>query len=95
MSTISSKGSSSARLEIRMRPEFKDIIARAAGALGQTITEYTVSRLVENARRDIQEHETVVLSDRDRDAFLAMLDAPPEPNAAMKRAADRYRKARV
>ena len=95
MSTISSKGSSSARLEIRMRPEFKDIIAKAAAVLGQSITEYTVSRLVESARHDIQEHETIVLSDRDRDAFLALLDAPPEPNAAMKRAAARYKKARI
>lgn len=73
-----------------MRPEFKDIIVRAADVLGQSITEYTVSRLVENARRDIQEHETIVLSNRERDRFLALLDAPPKPNAALKRAARRH-----
>lgn len=30
------------------------------------------------------------LSDRDRDAFLALLDNPPKPNAAFRRAAAEY-----
>ena len=30
------------------------------------------------------------LSDRDRDAFLALLDNPPEPNEALRRAAAKY-----
>jgi hypothetical protein len=32
------------------------------------------------------------LSDRDRDIFLAVLDNPPPPNAAFKRAAAKYKK---
>ena len=32
-----------------------------------------------------------VLSNRDRDIFLAMLDADEEPNEAMKAAAERYK----
>jgi hypothetical protein len=32
------------------------------------------------------------LSDRDRDAFLALLAKPPPANAALKRAAARYKK---
>ncbi len=37
--------------------------------------------------------ETVApLSDRDRDAFLALLDNPPPPNEALLRAAAKYKK---
>jgi hypothetical protein len=32
------------------------------------------------------------LSDRDRDAFLALLDRPPKPNAAFRRAAARHKR---
>ena len=31
------------------------------------------------------EEEPLVLSDEDRDAFLAALDNPPEPNEALKK----------
>ncbi len=31
------------------------------------------------------------LSDRDRDRFLALLDRPPEPNEALRRAARRHK----
>jgi hypothetical protein len=32
------------------------------------------------------------LSDRDRDAFLALLDSPPKPTAAFRRAAAKYKR---
>jgi hypothetical protein len=32
------------------------------------------------------------LSDRDRDRFLSLLDNPPPPNKALRRAAARYKK---
>ena len=38
------------------------------------------------------EEETTVLSDRDRDAFLALLDNPPPPNEALLRAWAKYNK---
>ena len=37
------------------------------------------------------EESTAPLSDRDRDAFLALLDNPPEPGEALRRAAARRR----
>jgi len=40
----------------------------------------------------LMQHQTV-LSDRDRDIFLAMLDADAKPNAALKKAAKAYAKA--
>lgn len=38
------------------------------------------------------EEEPVVLSDRDRDAFLALLDNPPPPSEALVRAWAKYNK---
>jgi hypothetical protein len=38
------------------------------------------------------EESVTPLSDRDRDIFLALLDNPPPPNAAFKRAAAKYKK---
>ena len=36
------------------------------------------------------EHERLVLSDHDLDLFLAALDHPPEPGAALQRAAEKF-----
>lgn len=38
------------------------------------------------------EEQPIVLSDRDRDAFLALLDNPPPPNEALQRAWAKYNK---
>ena len=78
------------RLEVRIAPELKATIERAAAALGLTLTDYSISRLVENARADLKQCESVVLSDRDRDLFLTLLSDDGQPNEAMKRAAGRY-----
>lgn len=34
----------------------------------------------------------IILSDRDRDTFLAALDSPPKPNQALKKAMRKHRK---
>jgi len=80
-----------ARLNFRLDPEIKALIERAAHYSGETVTSYAVSTLVRDARKVVQEHEVTTLSDRDRDLFLALLDNPPEPNDALRRAAARYR----
>jgi uncharacterized protein (DUF1778 family) len=69
-----------------MDPDRKDLIEQAAGLLGQTISAFTVSTLVREARDVVERFGTVSLSDHDRDTFLAALDNPPKPNARLKRA---------
>ncbi len=39
-----------------------------------------------------EEEPRAPLSDRDRDAFLALLENPPPPNEALRRAAAEYKK---
>lgn len=48
----------------------------------------------EDEARFVEEEPKAPLSDRDRDRFLAMLDSPPEPNEALKRAFARHSKRR-
>ena len=75
-----------ARIEFRLPSESKDLIEQAAQLLGVTVTEFASSRLVSFARQIIQEHNITRLTDRDRDIFLAMLEADEEPNAALTQA---------
>ena len=57
----------------------------------QTVTQFAIATLVKAAHESIQHAALTELSIRDRDVFLEMLDSDAEPNAALKKAAKRYR----
>ena len=81
-----------ARLNFRLPSELKQTIEEAAAYLGQSVSDFAVSTLVDRAQRVIQEHNVTRLSNRDRDIFLAMLnDEDAEPNQALKAAAEQYK----
>ncbi len=82
-----------ARINVRISSELKETIEDAAAALGQSVSEFTISTVVREARLVLQESQVTRLSNRDRDVFLQMLDdVDRKPNAALKAAANRYRK---
>lgn len=82
-----------ARINVRLTSELKETIEQAAAALGQTVSEFTVSTVVQEARQVLEAAQITKLSQRDRDRFLAALDdAEALPNAALKAAARRYAK---
>ena len=84
---------SKARINIRLPDELKRSIEDAAASLGQTVSEFTVSTVVREARQVLANAQSTRLSNRDRDAFLAALaDADAQPNTALKAAAKRYAK---
>lgn len=80
----------SVRIEVRITPEAKELIERAAVLTGQSLTDFTVSNLTETALATIERHKRVILSDRDRDLFLAALDRPAKPLPALKKASLRH-----
>ena len=84
-----------ARLDFRLSQEHKRLIELAATMAGQTLSDFAISNLVQLARRTIDAATETRLSIRDREVFLGMLEAPVRPNAALKRAAERYKKRRV
>ena len=84
-----------ARLNFRLPSELKQTIEEAAAQLGQSVTDFAVSTLVENARQVLTQHQITELSNRDRDLFLALLDdADSGPNETLRAAAQRYKKRR-
>ena len=82
---------SSARLDVRLRSDKKALIEEAATLSGKTISEYVVSTLLQQSTEVLQRHRHIRLSDRDRDQFLALLDASDKPNASLTHAARRYK----
>ena len=84
----------SARLNFRLQHGHKRLIEKAATSVGKTVSEFAVSALVESARAALDEARVAHLSDRDSAVFLKMLDHPPKPNAALMRAAGRYKQQR-
>lgn len=66
------------RLGFRLDEETKDLIQRAAHLSRRKVSDFCVTALIDTARRTIAEHETFVLSDRDRKAFFDALIHPPK-----------------
>ena len=74
----------SARINLRTSPEAKALIERAAALVGTTVSSFMLLNAYEAAQRLVAQHDSLVLSDRDRDAFLAVMDDPGLPNGALK-----------
>ncbi len=81
------------RLNIRLSPEIKSRIARAASIVGQDLTEFTISTLNDRALKILEEHEAFVLAESERLAFLEILSGPvPEPTKKSLKAAAKYKR---
>lgn len=78
----------SARFEFRLRPEAKQRIEQAAELVHESTSDFARSAVEERANRVLQEHlvATVVPADFFEELMRA-LDAPADPNAALKAAA--------
>ena len=81
------------RLQIRLDAHAKDVLQRAAGYRRKALSQFVLGTALEEAERVIQEHEVVTLSGADWQAFYDALTNPPAPNAALRKAYARYRKA--
>ena len=78
------------RTEARLRPDQKARIERAASLKGISISDFIVQHADEAAIRTIEQHETWILTERDREVFLAALLNPPEPSPRLLAAIDLY-----
>jgi|SRR5579872_1478789 len=74
------------RLGFRLDEETKELIERAAHLERRKLTDFCVTALADAARRTIAEHETLALSERDRQAFFDALVHPPKPSERLRRA---------
>jgi uncharacterized protein (DUF1778 family) len=74
------------RLGFRVDEPTKTLIERAARLERRKVTEFCMAALTDAARRTIAEHETLVLSERDRAVFFDTLVDPPAPSERLQRA---------
>ncbi len=79
------------RIELRVRPQDKALLKKAAEAQGLSVSTYVVIRSLVAAHEDIEPSRRYTVSAKDHDLFLGLLDEPLRPNARLKAAARRYR----
>ena len=81
----------SQRIDVRLRPEQKLEIERAAHIKGLTVTDFIIQNAVTNARQTIRENETWMLERPDAEIFAAALMKPAVLGPQLTRAAKRYK----
>ncbi|QUS39373.1 DUF1778 domain-containing protein [Tardiphaga alba] len=74
------------RIELRVAASAKELIQRAMSVSGLTAGDLAY----EGARRVLDEHQRMVLTGADRDAFLDAVASRPEPTAKLVAALRRH-----
>ena len=77
----------SERLELHLAPSAKKVIRQAMSVTGLAAGDLAY----EGARRILDEHQRMVLSGADRDAFLAAVGRKPDPSPRLVEALKRHR----
>ena len=78
------------RLEARVTQAQKDLLVRAATIKGQTITDFVVTCAQEEAKRVLEDYESMILTKHDRDVFVEALLNDMAPCPKLKKAAKSY-----
>jgi uncharacterized protein (DUF1778 family) len=77
----------SGRIELRLRPEDKATLTRAATLKRLDLTGYILHNVLPRALADIREAERLTLSERDSLRVLELLENPPAAPRRLVRAA--------
>lgn len=79
------------RIDVRLGPEQKTEIEKAARIKGLTVTDFILQNAVTNARQTIREYETWTLDRPDAELFAAALMEPAALGPQLTKAAKRYK----
>lgn len=79
----------SGRIDIRISAKHKKLIESAARATGLSVSQFVTAQAVSAAEKTLEAEQVRTLSERDRKAFLQILDRT-EPNDALRDAAARF-----
>lgn len=77
----------SGRVELRLKPEDKAVLARAAALERLDLTSFILRAALPRAQDVIAQSERLKLSERDSLRVLDLLENPPAPTARLTRAA--------
>jgi uncharacterized protein (DUF1778 family) len=81
------------RLQLRLDAGSKAVLQRAASYRHKTVSQFVLATALEEAEKVIRENEAVTLSGPDWKIFYDALTNPPAPNAALRKAFAKYKKA--
>lgn len=79
------------RIDLRVTQEQKELLERAASLKGVSLSAYTLFHVLPAAKQDVDACERLVLSNRDRDLFMSVMENPPELKGKLKSAIHKYR----
>ena len=77
------------RIELRATREEKRLLTAAAAHERLDMTSFIMRNALPAARHAVDRAERIVLSERDSERVLALLENPPEPTPALMEAARR------
>lgn len=72
-------------LNLRIRPELRGLIDRAAELLGKNRTDFVLDAARHAAEEALLERTVFLVNPKSYAEFLKRLDAPPRPNARLRR----------
>jgi uncharacterized protein (DUF1778 family) len=72
-------------LNLRIRPEERGLIDRAAKTLGKTRTDFVLDAARSAAEDALLDRTVLTVSPKAYAEFLARLDAPPRPNERLQK----------
>ena len=78
------------RAQFRPTAEKKELLVRAAGLTGQTLSDFIRTAVEERAQRVIADRESIAVNERARRTFLSALTNPSQPNDRLVALAERY-----
>jgi uncharacterized protein (DUF1778 family) len=87
-----SQQSRTARIEARISPDMLSVVKRAAEIQGRSLSDFVIAAAQEAAQRTIEDISIIRLSVEDQRLMLDAILNPPEPAAALKKAAEAYRR---
>ena len=81
-----------ARFDAKIPKVQKELFEYAANLGGfRTLTDFIINAVQEKANAIIQEHNTILASEKDREIFFNALMNPQGPNEKLRAAAERYK----
>jgi len=72
------------RINLRASPEAKALIERAAALMGTTVSAFMLQNAYEAARRVVAENDTLTLSQKAFEEFVAACEKPAKPSKALR-----------
>ena len=87
MATAMQTSSKSENINFRVSSDAKELIEKAVVVSGQSLTDFATRSLIGSATEVLEREYMTILSNRDRDRLLAILDADDEPNDTLRQAA--------